>query len=134
MDEVIMSNQPLDIEAMLIQHNECDDPWYNCPKSKEGCRDEYAGTECNCGADRHNKNIKSLYDEVKSLRARVKELEANVGTVTVCNRCFQASCWQGKFHCDESRSAGTVEMLRSELAKLGWENPSYWEPVEPTKG
>lgn len=47
--------------------------------------------------------------------------------VTVCSSCLKASCWQGLHMCDESTSAGTVDKLVSELAKLNLENPSYWE-------
>lgn len=68
-------------------------------------------------------------DEITSgskLRAAIVEME----TVTVCDKCFQASCWQGIFLCDESRDAGVIEMLKSELAKLGYESPHYWEPPE----
>jgi len=39
-------------------------------------------------------------------------------TVTVCDKCFQASCWKGIFMCDESRYAGTTEKTISELKQL----------------
>jgi hypothetical protein len=29
-------------------------------------------------------------------------------TITVCDKCLQASCWQGIFMCQESAHAGTV--------------------------
>lgn len=47
-------------------------------------------------------------------------------TVTVCSACLQASCWQGKFFCDDYGTAGTVEKTVSELRKLNLENPAYW--------
>ena len=46
--------------------------------------------------------------------------------VTVCDKCFQASCWQGIFMCQESETAGTVEKSIEELEKLNLENPCYW--------
>ncbi len=51
--------------------------------------------------------------------------------ITVCDKCLQASCWQGVFMCDESQAAGTVEKTIKELTKLGLEHPSYWgkQPV-----
>lgn len=37
-------------------HYQCDDSWYSCPKSEDGCSREGA-TGCNCGADKHNAMI-----------------------------------------------------------------------------
>ena len=42
-------------------HYYCEDPWYSCPKAPEGCANEYAGTECNCGADEHNAMVEEVY-------------------------------------------------------------------------
>ena len=41
-------------------HYTCDDSWYSCPKSEEGCADEGAGKDCTCGADAHNAYIDSV--------------------------------------------------------------------------
>lgn len=49
--------------------------------------------------------------------------------ITVCNRCLQASCWLGKFMCDDSQTAGTVEKTVRELTELNLEYPVYWEEV-----
>lgn len=46
--------------------------------------------------------------------------------VTVCDRCLQASCWQGVFMCDESREAGIVVKTVGELRKLNREHSDYW--------
>ena len=51
-------------------------------------------------------------------------------TVTVCDHCMQASCWQGVFHCDDYQTAGTVEKTIDELRELGLESPTYWYPPE----
>lgn len=48
--------------------------------------------------------------------------------VTVCDKCLQATCWQGEFMCDEARTAGTVDLPVSKLRELGREHPSHWEP------
>lgn len=50
--------------------------------------------------------------------------------VTVCDRCLQASCWQGIFYCDDYLIAGTVQKTRKELAKLNRENSDYWKSDE----
>lgn len=53
-------------------------------------------------------------------------------TITVCDKCFHASCWQGIFYCDDYKSAGTVEKTRKELKKMAdaglcvAENSDYW--------
>jgi len=38
--------------------------------------------------------------------------------ITVCDQCFQASCWQGIFMCSKSKNAGTVEKTVDELLEL----------------
>lgn len=48
-------------------------------------------------------------------------------TVTVCDACLQASCWQGEFYCDDYKTAGTVEKTVAELKALNLENAEYWE-------
>jgi hypothetical protein len=53
--------------------------------------------------------------------------------ITVCDKCFMASCWQGIFLCDEARTAGTVEMPVYKLRKLNLEHPSYWEEDQSCK-
>lgn len=54
----------------------------------------------------------------------------NKKLITVCDKCLQASCWQGIFMCDDSRTAGTIEKTKYELSKLKLEDPSYWETEE----
>jgi len=46
--------------------------------------------------------------------------------VTVCDKCFKASCWQGVYMCNNSSNAGTMEKTIKELKKLKLENSSYW--------
>lgn len=46
--------------------------------------------------------------------------------ITVCDKCLQASCWQGIFYCDDYKTAGTTQKTRKELAKLNRENSDYW--------
>lgn len=47
--------------------------------------------------------------------------------ITVCSKCLKASCWQGKFLCDESDVASTKEMTIKQLKKLNLEHPDYWK-------
>lgn len=53
-----------------------------------------------------------------------------VRKVTVCSACKQASCWQGKFFCDDYQNAGTVEKTVAELRALNLENECYWRQEE----
>lgn len=56
------------LEAMRLlamrEHYTCDDTWYSCPKSPEGCANEGNGDECICGADEHNAKVERLYAAV----------------------------------------------------------------------
>ncbi len=42
-------------------HYYCEDTWYSCPKAEDGCANEGAGDECNCGADEHNAEVAAAY-------------------------------------------------------------------------
>lgn len=48
------------LTAAKIAHYDCEDCWYSCPKSKDGCCDENQGDECNCGANKHNAAIDAV--------------------------------------------------------------------------
>jgi hypothetical protein len=48
----------------MRSHYYCEDCWYSCPKSKEGCCNDAEGDECNCGADSHNVEVTKLLAQV----------------------------------------------------------------------
>lgn len=49
----------------LRDHYYCDDTWYSCPLSIDGCADEFIDkNECNCGADEHNYKLELFYIEI----------------------------------------------------------------------
>ena len=50
--------------------------------------------------------------------------------ITVCDSCWQASCWQGKFFCDDATTADTTQKSVHDLKRLGLEHPSYWKTDE----
>ncbi len=50
------------LNGLRMQHYDCPDTWYACPKAPDGCSDPGAGDECNCGADRHNAIIGAALD------------------------------------------------------------------------
>jgi len=45
------------LEKLRVEHYQCEDSWYSCPKSEDGCANEFEGDGCNCGADKHNEII-----------------------------------------------------------------------------
>lgn len=45
-------------------HYICEDCWYSCPKSEDGCYNDAEGTECNCGAESHNERVNTLFNEL----------------------------------------------------------------------
>lgn len=49
-------------------------------------------------------------------------------TVTVCDTCFRAACWHGDHPCATARTAGTREVLASELDARAVEHPSWYAP------
>lgn len=52
-----------ELESLKVGHYICEDCWYSCPKSEDGCCDENAD-ECNCGADYRNQKIDNIIAEL----------------------------------------------------------------------
>ena len=49
------------LNQLQIPHHHCEDSWYSCPKSAEGCADETKPKNvCTCGADLHNENVNRI--------------------------------------------------------------------------
>lgn len=63
------------------------------------------------------------------LRAKADAIAAE-RMITVCDRCFRASCWHGVWMCDEYLTGGTVDKPMSELIELDLEHPNHWE-IQP---
>jgi len=58
-------------------------------------------------------------DEVSDLVAQLAAHRASgetkeEATVTVCDKCGRAECWQGTVMCEDARSAGTKEVPKGE--------------------
>lgn len=59
------------VKAFTRSHYCCDeDSWYSCPKHPEGCGDDNAGSDCNCGADAWNENVKAFAGSLELLLTR----------------------------------------------------------------
>lgn len=52
--------------------------------------------------------------------------EAENQMITVCDKCLQASCWQGAYMCWEWKGAGKVQKTINELKALDLEHPTWW--------
>ena len=46
---------PETLRARKRAHYECDDRWFSCPMSEEGCAND-RDNGCTCGAEAHNEN------------------------------------------------------------------------------
>ena len=53
------------LPTLKISHYYCEDCWYSCPKEEDGCCDDGAGEDCNCGADEWNARIDLLMKELE---------------------------------------------------------------------
>ena len=74
-------------------HYRCEDHWYSCPKSPDGCANDSAGDECNCGADSHNDKI----DELLSLIALATQPPEPLRPIPVGERLPEPGEWV--WHC-----------------------------------
>lgn len=54
-------------------------------------------------------------------------------TITVCDACLTATCWQGEFYCEKAKGAGTREMTIAEARQRNQENPTWWLKDESIK-
>jgi hypothetical protein len=54
-------------DLAIRKHYQCEDSWYSCPKSPDGCADSFAGKECNCGADEHNAKVEQRFSEIEAM-------------------------------------------------------------------
>lgn len=62
--------QPDPVKAQMLEalkksrrkHYYCEDSWYSCPKSGEGCSNDEAGDNCNCGTDEWNNYVDKIIE------------------------------------------------------------------------
>jgi len=56
---------PTVAERMAPKHYECEDSWYSCPLSQEGCSDDRQEKICNCGRDELVQRITTALAEAR---------------------------------------------------------------------
>lgn len=90
--------------------------------SSVGCEDleKLIGDTFNMVSDRAGSSIKTVLGQSDD-----SQTDGRDDLITVCDYCLCASCWQGKFYCDNYITAGTVQKTRRELLALNREHPSY---------
>ncbi len=47
----------------MRSHYLCEDPWYSCPLSEDGCADERQ-EGCTCGANKHNEEVQKILHQI----------------------------------------------------------------------
>jgi len=57
-----------ELDKLKRKHYTCEDYWYSCPKSEEGCGNPDDGDDCNCGADKYNKKIDDIVDFLVTIK------------------------------------------------------------------
>lgn len=50
-------------------HYECEDSWYSCPQSRDGCSNDTKDGECDCGRDSREKKVEEILSEIQRLEA-----------------------------------------------------------------
>jgi len=55
------------VQLARREHHYCEDSWYSCPKAEGGCSNDSAGSECDCGADKHNAKVDALCTALEQL-------------------------------------------------------------------
>jgi hypothetical protein len=53
------------IEKLKLQHDVCEDSFYSCPMSSEGCSND-AQIGCTCGAKKHNAELDDIIKWIRS--------------------------------------------------------------------
>lgn len=54
-----------ELEKLKRKHYICEDCFYSCPKSDEGCCDEREEDICKCGVEKHNNKLDEIIEYLK---------------------------------------------------------------------
>ena len=94
-----------ELESLRRDHYECEDPWFSCPKSNEGCSDPSRGDVCTCGAEDHNAKLDAI---IRYIRANGLDL---VGRV-------KADSYSGELEIDRNRGVIYFHTAEDEATTL----------------
>lgn len=63
-----------------------------------------------------------------------RQAEIMKKTITVCDKCLCASCWNGIFYCDDYKNAGTIEKTMpirlTQVGSLGYDPAHVRFPLD----
>ena len=73
-----MSKEAMKLALEALENNKrthyyCEDTWYSCPQHEGGCANDFAGDECNCGADKANAEIEKAITAIKEVLAQPEQ-------------------------------------------------------------
>ena len=57
------------LEGLRRKHYDCEDRWYSCPLSEDGCCDERQ-EGCTCGAEEHNAEIDVIIEMLRAINGQ----------------------------------------------------------------
>jgi hypothetical protein len=78
------------IKGLKIPHDSCEDGYYACPKSEDGCaNDQWEKDECNCGADEHNAEVDAVFIEVNK---EIERLRVGLTRLALCEAFHLSGC------------------------------------------
>jgi len=90
------------LEGNKRTHYYCEDSWYSCPQHPEGCADDAAGNECNCGANAVNVEIDAA---VAALRYALAQQHTPFGYVQYVDKFGDYEFNKLKKDCRNNREA-----------------------------
>ena len=69
-------------------HYYCEDTWHSCPQHEDGCANDSAGDECNCGADKANAEIGKALTAIDEVLAQPEQEYHAVNAVHKGQQCY----------------------------------------------
>lgn len=67
------------------------------------------------------------YNVMEEYMNKKEASESDKDKIQVCDKCYQASCWQGIFICEGAKNVGTKYLTKVELSKLNLESLECWK-------
>ncbi|MBD3260668.1 MAG: hypothetical protein GF334_03160 [Candidatus Altiarchaeales archaeon] len=101
-----------ELEKLRLEHFCCVDPFYSCPQAIGGCWNPDAGTECDCGADEHNRQLEQVILFVK------ETWDSNI--FRAARGLAEARGWQRGFQSgkEHERKFGTGQLTPEEIERI----------------
>lgn len=119
-----------------VSHTTCDDDWYSCPMSPEGCGDERRGTDCDCGADAENalhvaaatvlESIATALALARAQAVQIYTLKGNLSDQRIQREAAEEkwralAAYKGLNHADPMADIANTERKRAETVEAALE-------------